>query len=121
MIKPANFDSTKVYPLLMYVYGEPAGQTAQDSWGGGHLWEHMIADQGYVVATVDNRGTPSPRGRAATACRDCPRWPLRSPDPRSCAPTSDPRPRSPGPSDPPARRRRTSATDRLWSNRNLRA
>jgi len=64
MIKPANFDSTKVYPLLMYVYGEPAGQTAQDSWGAGHLWEHMIADQGYVVATVDNRGTPSPRGRA---------------------------------------------------------
>jgi dipeptidyl-peptidase 4 len=64
MIKPANFDSTKVYPLLMYVYGEPAGQTAQDSWGGGHLWEHMIADQGYVVATVDNRGTPAPRGRA---------------------------------------------------------
>jgi dipeptidyl-peptidase-4 len=64
MIKPAKFDSTKAYPLLMYVYGEPAGQTAQDSWGGGHLWEHMIADQGYVVATVDNRGTPSPRGRA---------------------------------------------------------
>jgi dipeptidyl-peptidase-4 len=64
MIKPANFDSTKVYPLLMYVYGEPAGQTAQDSWGGGHLWEHLIADQGYVVATVDNRGTPAPRGRA---------------------------------------------------------
>src|SRR6266850_808813 len=64
MIKPANFDSTKAYPLLMYVYGEPAGQTAQDSWGGGHLWEHLIADQGYVVATVDNRGTPSPRGRA---------------------------------------------------------
>ena len=64
MIKPAKFDSTRGYPLLMYVYGEPAGQTAQDSWGGGHLWEHMIADQGYVVATVDNRGTPSPRGRA---------------------------------------------------------
>jgi len=64
MIKPANFDSTKGYPLLMYVYGEPAGQTAQDSWGGGHVWEHMIADQGYVVATVDNRGTPAPRGRA---------------------------------------------------------
>jgi dipeptidyl-peptidase-4 len=64
MIKPANFDSTRVYPLLMYVYGEPAGQTATDSWGGGHLWEHTIADQGYVVATVDNRGTPTPRGRA---------------------------------------------------------
>jgi len=64
MIKPTNFDSTKAYPLLMYVYGEPAGQTAQDSWGGGHLWEHTIADQGYIVATVDNRGTPAPRGRA---------------------------------------------------------
>src|SRR6185312_4853763 len=64
MIKPTNFDSTKTYPLLMYVYGEPAGQTAQDSWGGGHLSEHTIADQGYVVATVDNRGTPAPRGRA---------------------------------------------------------
>jgi dipeptidyl-peptidase-4 len=64
MIKPANFDSTRGYPLLMYVYGEPAGQTAVDAWSGGHLWEHMIADQGYVVATVDNRGTPSPRGRA---------------------------------------------------------
>jgi len=64
MIKPANFDSTRGYPLLMYVYGEPAGQTATDSWGGGHLWEHTIADQGYVVATVDNRGTPTPRGRA---------------------------------------------------------
>ena len=55
MIKPANFDSTRHYPLLMYVYGEPAGQTAQDSWGGGHLWEHMIADQGYVVATEIGR------------------------------------------------------------------
>src|SRR5216117_3116095 len=69
MIKPANFDSTRVYPLLMYVYGEPAGQTAVDSWSGGHLWEHMIADQGYVVATVDNRGTPAPRGRAAIVHR----------------------------------------------------
>src|SRR5262245_17234370 len=64
MIKPTNFDSTKSYPLLMYVYGEPAGVTVQDSWGGGHLWEHTIADQGYIVATVDNRGTPAPRGRA---------------------------------------------------------
>ncbi|OLB68092.1 MAG: hypothetical protein AUI09_01280 [Gemmatimonadetes bacterium 13_2_20CM_2_66_5] len=65
MIKPANFDSTRGYPLLMYVYGEPAGQTAVDAWSGGAtLWYHLIADQGYVVATVDNRGTPSPRGRA---------------------------------------------------------
>ncbi len=64
MIKPANFDSTRAYPLLMYVYGEPAGQTTVDSWSGSNLWYHLIADQGYVVATVDNRGTPAPRGRA---------------------------------------------------------
>ncbi len=64
MIKPANFDSARVYPLLMYVYGEPAGQTTADSWSGSSLWYHLIADQGYVVPTVDNRGTPAPRGRA---------------------------------------------------------
>jgi dipeptidyl-peptidase-4 len=65
MIRPRNFDSTKTYPLLMYVYGEPAGQTARDQWYGTlGLWHRMLADEGYVVASVDNRGTPSPRGRA---------------------------------------------------------
>ncbi len=65
MIKPKDFDSTKTYPLLMYVYGEPAGQTATDQWqGGSRIWYQAIADQGYVIATVDNRGTPAPRGRA---------------------------------------------------------
>lgn len=65
MIRPADFDSTKTYPLLMYVYGEPAGQTAQDSWmGRSRIWYQMIANRGYLVATVDNRGTPSPKGRA---------------------------------------------------------
>jgi len=65
MIKPADFDSTRRYPLLIYVYGEPAGQTTNDAWGGGGtLWYHLIADQGYVVATIDNHGTPAPRGRA---------------------------------------------------------
>ncbi len=65
MIKPADFDSTKTYPILMYVYGEPAGQTAQDSWmGSSRIWYQMLANKGYLVATVDNRGTPSPRGRA---------------------------------------------------------
>ncbi|MBI4419260.1 MAG: S9 family peptidase [Gemmatimonadetes bacterium] len=65
MIRPPDFDSTRSYPLLMYVYGEPAGQTVVDSWtGGGGLWFRMLAAQGYVVASVDNRGTPAPRGRA---------------------------------------------------------
>jgi dipeptidyl-peptidase-4 len=65
MIRPRSFDSTKTYPVLMYVYGEPAGQTVLDRWfGTGALWHRMLADHGYVVASVDNRGTPAPRGRA---------------------------------------------------------
>jgi len=64
MIRPRTFDSTKTYPLLMHVYGEPAGQTVLDRWSGTTgLWHRMLADQGYVVASVDNRGTPAPRGR----------------------------------------------------------
>ncbi|HVH67906.1 MAG TPA: DPP IV N-terminal domain-containing protein [Gemmatimonadales bacterium] len=65
MVRPRDFDSTKTYPLLMYVYGEPAGQTVLDRWMGGMgLWHRMLAEQGYIVASVDNRGTPAPRGRA---------------------------------------------------------
>jgi dipeptidyl-peptidase-4 len=65
MIKPTNFDSSKKYPILFHVYGEPAGQTVVDRWGGARsLWHHMLAQQGYLVASVDNRGTPAPRGRA---------------------------------------------------------
>jgi dipeptidyl-peptidase-4 len=65
MLRPRDFDSTKTYPLLMYVYGEPAGQTVLDRWSGTTgLWHRMLADQGYIVASVDNRGTPAPRGRA---------------------------------------------------------
>ena len=64
-ILPPDFDPAKKYPLLVYVYGEPAGQTVQDSWGGsGYLWHLMLAQQGYIVASFDNRGTPAPRGRA---------------------------------------------------------
>jgi dipeptidyl-peptidase 4 len=64
-ILPPDFDPAKKYPLLVYVYGEPAGQTVQDSWGGGGtLWHLMLAQRGYVVASFDNRGTPAPRGRA---------------------------------------------------------
>jgi len=64
-ILPPGFDPAKKYPLLVYVYGEPAGQTVQDGWGGsGYLWHLMLAQQGYIVASFDNRGTPAPRGRA---------------------------------------------------------
>ncbi|MGH7523795.1 MAG: S9 family peptidase [Gemmatimonadales bacterium] len=65
MIRPHDFDSTRTYPLLMYVYGEPAGQTVLDTWMyDQRLWYQMIADMGYIVASVDNRGTPAPKGRA---------------------------------------------------------
>ena len=62
MIKPKDFDATKKYPLLFYVYGEPAGATVQDNWGGGSLWDQYMAQQGYIVMSVDNRGTKTPRG-----------------------------------------------------------
>ena len=65
MIRPRDFDSTKTYPVLVYVYGEPAGQTTNDAWTGGEgLWYRAIADQGYLVVSFDNAGTPAPRGRA---------------------------------------------------------
>jgi len=65
MMKPPGFDPSKKYPILFHVYGEPAGQTVQNSWGGrNYLWHLMLTQQGYIVASVDNRGTPAPRGRA---------------------------------------------------------
>jgi len=63
MIKPSNFDASKKYPIVFYVYGEPAGSTVQDAWQGGDLWHHYLAQQGYVVVSIDNRGTRTPRGR----------------------------------------------------------
>lgn len=61
---PPGMDSTRKYPLLFYVYGEPAGTTVDDSWGfSDYLWHLMLTQQGYIVASVDNRGTPSLRGR----------------------------------------------------------
>ena len=63
-IKPPDFDSSKKYPLLIYVYGEPAGQTVLDRWGGHNaLWHWMLAQRGYIVMSFDNRGTPALRGR----------------------------------------------------------
>jgi dipeptidyl-peptidase-4 len=64
-ILPPEFDPAAKYPLLVHVYGEPAGQTVVDRWGGSnHLWHRMLAQNGYIVMSFDNRGTPAPRGRA---------------------------------------------------------
>ncbi|MEN9675929.1 MAG: hypothetical protein RIS76_1825 [Verrucomicrobiota bacterium] len=63
-IRPPALAGVGQHPLLIYVYGEPAGQTVKDSWDGvTGLWHWMLAQQGYLVASVDNRGTPTPRGR----------------------------------------------------------
>jgi dipeptidyl-peptidase-4 len=65
MIKPADFDPSKKYPVLVNIYGEPAGQTTLDRWGGnGELVHRYIASLGYLVVSFDNSGTPAPRGRA---------------------------------------------------------
>ena len=64
MIKPPKFDPAQKYPLIFYVYGEPAGSTVQDAWQGGDLWHQYLAQQGYIVVSIDNRGTRTPRGRA---------------------------------------------------------
>ncbi|HEY0970809.1 MAG TPA: S9 family peptidase [Gemmatimonadales bacterium] len=56
-IVPAGFDSTRRYPVLMYVYGGPAAPTVNDAWGGTrYLWHQVLAQKGYVVVSVDNRG-----------------------------------------------------------------
>jgi dipeptidyl-peptidase 4 len=63
-ILPPAFDSTRRYPVLMYVYGGPGSQTVLDDYGGDrYLWHEMLAHKGYVVVSVDNRGTGA-RGSA---------------------------------------------------------
>ncbi len=58
IIKPRDFDPAKHYPLLLFVYGGPGSQTVTDVWGGAqYLWHQMLAQDGYLVASVDNRGT----------------------------------------------------------------
>jgi len=61
VIKPPHFDPTRKYPLIVYVYSEPAGQTTKDRWG--LIFGRVLANAGYVVASFDNQGTPAPRGR----------------------------------------------------------
>jgi len=64
MMKPPDFDPAKKYPVLTYVYGEPAGATVRDEWGRVRgLFHGLIAQQGYLVVSFDNQGTPAPKGR----------------------------------------------------------
>lgn len=63
MIKPRDFDPSKKYPVIIYIYGEPAGATVQNNWGGGDLWHQYMAQHGYLIMSIDPRGTRSPRGR----------------------------------------------------------
>jgi dipeptidyl-peptidase-4 len=58
LLKPANFDENGQYPVFMYLYGGPGSQQVTDNWKGqNYWWFQMLAQHGYVVACVDNRGT----------------------------------------------------------------
>ncbi|MFK7937199.1 MAG: S9 family peptidase, partial [Saprospiraceae bacterium] len=66
MVKPTNFDPNKKYPVVFYVYTEPAGTTVNDRYGTGRNrnYNGNMADDGYLYISIDNRGTPAPKGRA---------------------------------------------------------
>ena len=68
MIKPADFDSTAKYPVIFYIYGEPWQSTVQNSWSGGDLWSRFLAQEGYIVMSIDPRGVAAPRGREWRKC-----------------------------------------------------
>jgi len=67
MVKPYNFDPAKKYPVLFNVYGEPASTTVNDSWGVS-MWHYYLTQQGYIIISIDNRGTPAPKGREWRKC-----------------------------------------------------
>lgn len=65
MVKPTNFDPNKKYPVVFYVYSEPAGTTVNDTYNisKNRLYNGDMAEDGYIYISLDNRGTPSPKGR----------------------------------------------------------
>jgi len=64
LIRPSKFDPSRKYPIIVTVYGEPASSTVNDSWGGNNrMLMAALADDGYLVASFDNSGTPAPKGR----------------------------------------------------------
>ena len=66
MVKPMNFDPNKKYPVVFYVYSEPAGATVNDTYrvAQNRLYKGDMAKDGYIYISMDNRGTPAPKGRA---------------------------------------------------------
>ncbi len=65
MLKPKDFDASRKYPIFIYVYGEPHAQTVLNEWGAAQIDFHrVVAELGYVVVSIDNRGTPAPKGAA---------------------------------------------------------
>ena len=65
MITPTDFDPAKKYPVFVYLYGEPHAQTVLDKWGVAQADFHrVVADLGYVVVSIENRGTPAAKGAA---------------------------------------------------------
>ena len=66
MVKPKNFNPTKKYPVLFMVYTEPWGANVKDNYGVGRNRNYLgdLAEDGYIYISIDNRGTPSPKGRA---------------------------------------------------------
>ena len=68
MIKPVNFDPNKKYPVIIDVYGEPASATVEDVWQGGSPWHQYLANLGYIVVSIENRGANTPRGREWRKC-----------------------------------------------------
>lgn len=67
MIKPADFDESKKYPVLVTIYGGPGSQTVKNAWDYNMMWHHMLAQKGYIVISVDNRGTGA-RGAEFKKC-----------------------------------------------------
>jgi dipeptidyl-peptidase-4 len=67
MIKPRDFDPAKKYPVIFNIYGEPASSTVQNSWSGDY-WNQLLAQQGYIVMSIDPRGTNNPKGREWRKC-----------------------------------------------------
>lgn len=68
MIKPEGFDPEQKYPVIFYIYGEPWGSTVQNSWSGGNLWSRYLAQEGFVVMSIDPRGVNTPRGHEWRKC-----------------------------------------------------
>jgi dipeptidyl-peptidase 4 len=68
MIKPPDFNGLNHYPVFMYVYGGPGSQTVENSWGYfDYVWYEMLAEKGYIVVSIDNRGTGA-RGEEFKKC-----------------------------------------------------